>query len=47
MLVDEHDLFSLTISLGNTVVVPDSGHYTHKDQPAAVVEAVRALSSLR
>ncbi|MET7375710.1 alpha/beta hydrolase [Micromonospora arida] len=24
-------------------VVPDSGHYIHKDQPAAVVEAVRAV----
>ncbi|MET8357352.1 hypothetical protein [Micromonospora sp. NPDC005171] len=24
-------------------VMPDSGHYIHKDQPAAVVEAVRAV----
>ncbi|MBG6104268.1 pimeloyl-ACP methyl ester carboxylesterase [Micromonospora vinacea] len=28
---------------GVHVVVPDSGHYIHKDQPAAVVEAVRAV----
>ncbi|MDG4781127.1 alpha/beta hydrolase [Micromonospora sp. WMMD961] len=28
---------------GIHVVVPDSGHYIHKDQPAAVVDAVRAV----
>ncbi|WP_328654665.1 alpha/beta hydrolase [Micromonospora sp. NBC_00330] len=30
---------------GVHVVVPDSGHYIHKDQPAAVVDAVRAVLS--
>lgn len=41
-----HDLADQTAAVfarGVHVVVPDSGHYIHKEQPAAVVEAVLAV----
>ncbi|WP_238645065.1 alpha/beta fold hydrolase [Micromonospora cabrerizensis] len=40
---DLADRTAAVFARGVHVVVPDSGHYIHKDQPAAVVEAVRAV----
>ncbi|MEV4719683.1 alpha/beta hydrolase [Micromonospora noduli] len=40
---DLADQTAAVFARGVHVVVPDSGHYIHKDQPAAVVDAVRAV----